>query len=295
MTRRACFFLDRAPKFGSFCLVSDYKGSELFALLNEPIPALRKIESCLRVTPPAVLAEMIEAEPESTYIIDYYLRLFEPEVGERFVNAPDMPAPILAELFNCQVIRHYLAAMTVDPARPPPSLKSSYWSHIGRERMTQLFKQLLGKSDSARFSAVMILQRMELSDLRFLSSAETSTVLDYFRTMGPEFADAIARNLDLYDYLYRVARDRSDGEYLEFLDQYTNFVVQLRVAENLTQEAQRLAEADGMIPFRNLVALVEGAPPDSIELMLKILVHRKFVSEETAKSLLSYRSPGAGT
>ena len=267
-----------------------YKDSELYALLNQPIPALRRIESCLRSTSPAILAEMIQAEPESTYIIDYYLRLFDPEVGERFVNSPDIPAEILVELFNCQVIRHYLAAMTTDPSREPPSLRSSYWSSIHRERMTELFKGLLGTSESARFSAVMILQRMQLSDLRFLNPSETSTVLDYFRGMGPGFTDAVARNLDLYDYLYRVAKDRSDDGYLEFLDQYTNFVVQLRVAENLTAEAQNMADPGGLIPFRNLVALIEGAPDDSTELMLKILVHRKFVSEETAQSLLEYRT-----
>ena len=270
--------------------MADYRSSELYALLNQPIPALRKIETCFRATPPCVVAEMIEAEPESTYIVDYYLRLFDPEVGERFINSPDIPASTLAELFNCQVIRHYLAAMTNDPDRATPSLRSSYWSSIKRDRMTELFKRLLGTSESARFSAVMILQRMQLSDLRVLSESETSTVLEYFRSMGPGFTDAVARNLDLYDYLYRTAKDRSDGEYLEFLDQYTNFVVQLRVAENLTSEAQLMADAQGLIPFRNLVALIEGAPDDSAELMLKILVHRKYVSEETAKSLLAYRS-----
>ncbi len=273
--------------------MSAYRNSELFRLLNEPIPALHRIERCLREIEPAVVAEMIEAEPEATYIIDYYLRLFEPEVGARIINSNDVPPNTLADLFNCQVIRHYLAAMTQDNARPQPSLLGSYWGHIHRDRMTELFKRLVGTSESARFSAVMILQRMQLADLRFLSEDETSTVLQYFRGMGPGFADAIARNLDLYDYLYRVAKDRSDRDYLEFLDNYTNFVVQLRVAENLTAEAQLLADEKGQIPLSGLVQLIQGAPDDSAELMLKILVHRGFVSTAMARGLLEFRHESA--
>jgi len=258
-----------------------YKKSALYLLLNQQMPSLKKIENELRVVEPSVITELIRNEPECVFILDYYFRLFDPAIGARIVGHPDLDLNALIEMFNCQVIRYYRAHLNLeDYGTAYYSLLESFWKDIGREKMLLLFQNLIKSGESNRLSAVMLLQNMDLGDLKFLQKSQSKGLLDFFKKIQ-NLDNFLVSNLDLYDYVYRLALDSDDVEYLRFLDEYTNLAVQLRIAHNFANEAEAHIDSEGKIVFKNLIELIQDVPVESQNLTLEILQRRGFITEQT--------------
>ena len=270
-----------APKF---------RESELYLYLNESFPPIKRIEQILKEIEPRVISELIESEPETTFILDYYFRLFAPEIGARIISHPDLEIKSLIELYNCQVIRYYRVNLNREEYKADyASLLNSYWQNIEKNRLMELFKALITAGDSNRLSAMMILENMSSEDLRYLPEEQSESMLKFFKSLKEDFKNLVEDNLDIYDFVLGLAVDSGDADTLELLDGYTNLAVQMRIAQNFIEDSMKTLDSSGKVPFKTLVNLVNDAPAESLELTLQILTRNGMVEPGTIESLEKFQ------
>lgn len=267
-----------------------YRESRLYRLLNQAMPPLHQIEKELRAIRPGLVGDLLLREPETVFIIDYYFRLFDQDLGGGIISAPDFEIGAAVELYNCQVVRYYRSHLnSQDHDFRYASLLESYWSKVEREKLLLILKTLITGGKSNLFSIVMILQGMDISRLNFLSrdaNVKSQAMLDLFKNIGDGVFDLIANNLDLYDFIYKIASDLKDEDYVGFLDEYTRFIVQLRIGQTLVEDGRRHADRSGKIPFKDLVEMLPMIPEESLEITLQLFEQKQLIDAETAKGLM---------
>ncbi len=275
-----------------------YRQSRLYQLINQSMPPLHQIETELRAIDPGLVADLLLTEPETVFIIDYYFRLFDHALGGSILSHPAFEIGAAVELYNCQVVRYYRSHLhSQDHDFRYASLLESYWSHVEKEKLLLILKQLITGGKSNLFSIVMILQGLDISRLDFLArdkNVRSQAMLDLFKNIGDGVFDLIANNLDLYDFVYKIALDLKDQDYVKFLDEYTRFIVQLRIGQTLADDAVGRADAGtGRIPFKDLVEMLPMIPEESLGITLQIFEQKKLIDPETVRGILELHY-GAG-
>ena len=203
---------------------SDYKSARLYQLLGQKLPPVHQIEQELKSIDSAVVSDMIAAEPEIVFLIDYYFRLLDSKVGARIVSAENFAVTAALELFNCQILRyqrsHLGGADNYDLAYA--SMLESYWREVDKEKLSNVFQELLSLGKNNHFAALLILQQMNLDNLIFMQKDKnfrSPAMLTLFKNLGGDVQKLISENLDLFDFVYRLASDLDDRDYLAFLDE----------------------------------------------------------------------------
>lgn len=268
-----------------------YRESRLYLLINQAMPPLHQIETELRTIHPALVADLLVREPETVFIIDYYFRLFDQKLGGGIVSHPEFTVQAAVELYNCQVVRYYRSHLnSTDHDFRYASLLESYWSQVEREKLLLILKQLITGGKSNLFSIVMILQGMDISRLDFLAHdqhVKSMAMLEIFKNIGDGVFDLIANNLDLYDFIYKIANDLQDQDYIAFLDEYTRFIVQLRIGQTLVEDGRQQVDRNtGRIPFKDLVEMLPMIPQESLEITLQLFEQKNLIDAETTRGLM---------
>lgn len=258
-------------------------------LLNQPFPPIKRIRELLTVIAPGEVAEVLKSEPNASFQLDYYLRLFEPEIGGRIISHPDFTMEALIELFNCQMIRFYGKHLdeSSEIAITDDVLLDSFWKELRKEKLLRLFKELITTGKSNIVAAYMLLKSMNQKDMEYIGKTHAVSILDFFKRTKNNFESFLLNNLELYDFIYKLAREQNDTEYLEFLKQYTRLAMSLRMAQNYADEAEMSnLTPEGTIPLKELVNIIQDAPNETFELTLNILVQRGLVGEGIKNGLL---------
>jgi len=267
---------------------SDYRAADFYQLLNANPPAVHRIHDALRDWNALECSLLLSEEPECVYLIDYYFRLFEPEIGARLINDADFALSAAAELFNCQLIRYYRSLLSEEKS-DYSSLIHSYWKLVDKDRFLEILRLTMSK-DSI-FSAVFLLQQVDQLD--FLRNSErfpSGALLDFFKSQGRNLLEYIQNNLDLYDYIYGLARQMKDTEYLHFLDEFTSMVVELRIIGTLAEEHSRKLEPGEKMSLKQLVTFLDSLPASSHTLAMDLLKRRELIEPGTASSMQEFRS-----
>lgn len=257
------------------------------------MPALSKIENALRNTSAKDISDLIQNEPDTIFLIDYYFRLFQPEVAAKIINDPEFDRRACVELYDCQVIRFYRSNLyTEEREFFDSSLLDTYWKHVENERLIDIFQGLVSGTRTINPSAILILQELDISRLKFLRKGEqfqSHAMLELFKNMGEGVLNIIANNLDIFDFIYEISVDHKDEEYIKFLDDYTKFVVQLRIAQTMVEDGERMAKESGKIPLKDLVDMITMIPDEALEITLQLLLQRKFIDENTIRGISELR------
>jgi hypothetical protein len=142
---------------------------------------------------------------------------------------------------------------------------------------------------------VLMLENLDTDNLELLHTLremKNSAILEIFKGLGKGVTKMISSNLDLFDFIYRLASDMDDHEYLRFLDHYTNIIVQLRIAQSMADLAKTKTDATGKVPLKELVEIIKEVPTPSMEVTLQLLKQRNLIDEKTADSLLALQREG---
>lgn len=271
-------------------MAAAYKQSDLYAHLNSSLPPVQKIEHALAAMPPGDLSALLTNEPETVFIIDYYFRLFPKELAARLISHPDFSVDAAVELYNCQIIRHFRASLEKKLTDESyASIAGSYWGLVGKEKLLEILRHQFTGKHSAYFSVLMLLQKLDASLLNALARDErirSKATLEFFKAMGGGVRGVITSNLDMYDFLYKLARDLKDGEYTTFLDDYTRLVVQLRIAETVIQDLEQSRDASGHVRLKALLDTLPSIPEEARRIALEMMRDRGLIDDATLKSVL---------
>ncbi len=273
----------------------DYRTTPLYQLLGQKLPPIHQIEKELGVVEPALIADMISTEPELVFIIDYYFRLLDPKVGARIVSAEDFSVSAALELFNCQILRYQRSHLGGEDGYDfaYASMLESYWREVDNNRLTLVFQELLNLGKSNHFAALLILQQMNLENLIFMqghSNFRSPAMLTLFKNLGDNVQKLISENLDLFDFVYRLASDLKDDDYLAFLDEFTGFVMEIRIGRTLADDAAQHLDEHGKVPLNTVVHLLEGIPDESRRITLEIMRQRGHIDPGLMDGLMALQA-----
>ena len=245
---------------------------------------------------PALVSQMIAAEPELVFMLDYYFRLLDPQVGARIVSADEFSVASALELFNCQILRYqrtHLAGTEGNYDFAYASMLESYWRVVKKEKLTEVFQQLLQLGTNNHFAALLILQQMNLDNLIFMQKDpdfRSPAMLELFKNLGGNVQKLISENLDLFDFVYRLASDLNDEDYLAFLDEFTGFVMEIRIGRTLADDAAKHLDEHGKVPLNTVVHLLDGIPPESRRITLEIMRQRGHIDPRLMDGLMALQA-----
>lgn len=270
---------------------ADFRNTALYRLLGESLPPVGRIEQELRAIAPDLVATIIANDSASVFLIDYYFRLLPREIGARIVSDAGFSTEAAIDLFNCQIIRYFRAHLNAsDHDLAHSSMLESYWREVSTARIAEVFRSLLRGGSANHGAALMILKEMDLDRLLFLRQSpgfDSPAMLQLLKQLGQNAERMLHQNLDLFDFVYRIASDLKDLEYMRFLDEFTQFIVQLRVARALADDVQKQSQADGQPSLQLLVRMLEGIPGSSRRLALELLRQRGVIEAGLAEGLLA--------
>ena len=269
---------------------SDYRDTQLYHLLGLSIPPLARMEAELKTISPELVSDLIRAEPDTVFLLDYYFRLMDPSIAARILGHADFHTAAALDLFNCQMIRYYrqnLDSEKHDAAYA--SLTESYWRVVPKEKLTELFRNLLTTGKSNHAAALMVLQNMDMDNLIYLQQKpefRSEAMLEFFKELGGDIKKLIVDNVNIYDFVYRLAADLNDNDYLAFLEEFTLFMIQIRIARSMTDEAHALQNNQGKISLSDLVQLLQHIPDNSREMTLQLMQQENLIQAGTVQGLL---------
>jgi hypothetical protein len=265
------------------------KRTNLFQLLDATIPNLNDIEKELKSIEPEIISQILDENPESVYIFDYYFRLFSPEIGSRIINHEKFSIQHTIELFNCQLIRYYRVNLfTVDWEIKNESILKSYWTKVKRFKLVEIFKFLHKSGKVNQPYSILILKRLNHTNILELikgKDIKSKALLDLFKNLGENIKDMIAEDFDLVPHIFALASELGDTQYLEFLDEYTMLTVQLRIAQSLLEEAEQYVDESGKIAFPKLIEVVKNMPKDCLDLTLQMFEQKGYIDKNLKNEL----------
>ena len=271
-------------------MTSTLTKNSLYECLNETFPSFKQIQRVLSEVEPLDISRYIDQDPNSVFTFDYYFRMFQPEVGGRIINHNDFSVINLVELFNCQLIQFYLKHPREDAqSLQIENLLGSYWSKLEKSRLLNLFQELIATGNNIGVAAYLLLKNLDHDDLHVIENLRAREVLEFFKKSRKDFKKFLLNNLDLFDFIHKLARDHNDHEYLDFLNQHTAYAITLRLAENYSEEAEGLLDENGKIPLKELVCLINEIPNDSVELTLEIMVNRGLISPGIMNGIMRFK------
>ncbi|MCR9141590.1 MAG: hypothetical protein NXI24_05000 [bacterium] len=275
--------------------MNDFQTTTLYKLLGQKLPPIHQIEQELGTIDAGIVADMVASEPEIVFIVDYYFRLLDPKIGARIVSSESFAVGAALELFNCQILRYQRSHLAGEEGYDfaYASMLESYWREVDNTKLTLIFQELLRLGKSNHFAAMLILQQMNLDNLIFMqadANFRSPAMLALFKNLGGNVQKLISENLDLFDFVYRLASDLKDEDYLTFLDEFTGFVMEIRIGRTLADDAAQHLDEHGKVPLNTVVHLLEGIPDESRRITLEIMRQRGHIDPGLMEGLMALQA-----
>ena len=264
---------------------TEIEDNRLYELLKLPIPPLSKIADLLRVIEPVQVHELLENDPESIHTMDYYFRLFSPEIGGRILSHPDFSMKMILELIKYQAKLHTDENGKFTGYSEDTSL-DSYWNYLTAEKMRDLFSFMLRAESNYIILAFVLFNKLKNKNLFAVGNRQVQVLLDYFIESGENYENFIINNPALYDHMRKLAGKMDDNKYILYLESFAPFAARLSMAETFTEEAENHLDCNGFLPLRELVEIINSVPKECIEMTLELLVQKKRISRLTMKGIL---------
>jgi hypothetical protein len=262
--------------------------SDFLEILQQDPPQINRIERALGQLEPAELARLLRRNPLAAFLTDYYFRLLPVNLALKFVEAPDLGAEGRITLFSCQLVRHFRSNVERAAGSPPAPLIDSYWRNLTAPTFVELYSNLrksgaledrearewLGVADFAHLNALL-----EAPDL------DAGLTLALFRETSDRELAELSKNIDLFDFIYRLARRADDRRFIERLDVYADQIILMRTARAITEDVARRADAGGKLPLATLARLVENSADESFRMALSLLEERGLIDPGARETL----------
>lgn len=258
----------------------------LFALIYDSVPKLKQIEKVLDEIHPGALSVEIEKDVGFAYMMDYYFRIIDPQVVKKILQNPLFSQEALTELFYCQITAIHKSRLL---KRPQPELISSYWKLLSKAQYAILLKSTIQRTQNLE-PAKNLLGRVDLIHIKMLTGSggvESSRILQLFKSLGSDVKKIFSEDINLYDYVFGLAVDQSDLEFLGFLEEYTMLFVQLRIASGFADEMEKTIQKNGKLPaFGEIYQFLSNVPPDSLPVTLEIFLDKKWITPQESANIL---------
>ncbi|MEM7180270.1 MAG: hypothetical protein AAF518_05125 [Spirochaetota bacterium] len=258
---------------------------ELDELLTSPIPNFTKIERALEKVPAAMLALEIQEDAGFAYLMDYYFRHINEDVVRNILQNPLFTPEALIELFYCHITSYHKAILR---GKPKPGISDSYWQLISKAELAIIFKNIIKRPSSMNISK-LLLEKIDIEHLKLMTSSgalRSDSMLRLLKEIGPGIQYLAAKDMNFFDYIFNLAHDNSDEEYVLFLENYTAIFVQLSVAGHFIGVLEKQIEEEGKVPsYHELVDKCATVPYDSLPVTLDIMYNRGWITESENESL----------
>lgn len=269
-----------------------YKKNPSFQTLDSemtrPIPNFKRVEDALNQVPPILIASAILDDVGFTYLLDYYLRYVQKTTVQKILQNPMFYPEALMELFYCQVTAYHKAILQ---KKTPPELISSYWTYLSKAEYAILFKHLILQTKDTE-ATKLILRKVDLVHLKLMTSSgsvPSQKVLEFFKRLGPEIQKIAAQDMHIYDFVFNLATNNSDEEYLAYLEEYTTLFVQLRVASFFFEELEKEVKARGKpLSYLEIFERCSSIPIDTLPVILAVFLEKGWITESQKESILEY-------
>ncbi len=258
---------------------------ELLEEINKPIPNFKQIDQALSRVPPIIVSDAILDDVHFAYTIDYYLRYSSESTVKKILQNAFFSQSALIELFSVQMNTYHKAIIQ---EKKQMELLSSYWNYLTKAEYAVLFKNLLSQSNDIE-TIKDLLPKVDVLLLRIMTSTGSmpnERMLNFFKKIGDDIQKLAAKDMNLYDYAYDLANDLSDKEFLNYLDNYTNVFVQLRVVSGFVESVENIVRDSGNPPsYVEFMELCSTIPHDSLQAALEIFQEKNWLSSNEAISI----------
>ncbi|MEQ9366893.1 MAG: hypothetical protein RIF32_21825, partial [Leptospirales bacterium] len=78
--------------------------------------------------------------------------------------------------------------------------------------------------------------------------------------------------------------------YLAFLDEFTGFVMEIRIGRTLADDAAQHLDEFGKVPLNTVVHLLEGIPDESRKITLEIMRQRRHIDPGLMDGLMALQA-----
>ncbi len=262
--------------------------NRLDAELVRPIPNFKNIEDALFEVPPVLVAQAILNDVGFTYLLDYYLRYMSKNTVQKVLQNPLFEKDALMELFYCQVTAYHKAILQ---KKPTPELISSYWTYLSKAEYAILFKHLLLRTNDTDATKT-ILRNVDLLHLKMMTnsgSIPSQKILEFFKRLGPEIQKIAAQDMNIYDFVFELATNNSDEDYLHYLEEFTAIFVQLRVASFFTEEIEKTIRLQNRkLTYVEILEQCVGIPRDSLPISMQIFQEKGWITEQEGISIMEF-------
>ncbi|MCR9142865.1 MAG: hypothetical protein NXI24_11480 [bacterium] len=268
-------------------------------LLQAELPPIARIRQLLEMAQPDTVSDLVQENSGLEFTLDYYFRLLPARLGARIVSAPGFTVTSAVCLFYCQLLR-------ADGESGPIRKQSrqyrieGYWRLVAHEKLIMILRQLLvmGESRDGVFSILQYMDRDNLVSLLNDDEVDAAALLDLFRELDADIYNLFADNLDLFDFVCRLASEADDEGFLSDLEDqdFAATMMELRIAETLLEEARehlrRLQTNGGRreLPLSVLVHLLDDIPPNVRRMVLERLEQLGHVPMGLALSFMEQRN-----
>jgi hypothetical protein len=253
--------------------------------INKPIPNFKQIDHALSKVAPIIVSDAILDDVHFAYTIDYYLRYSSESTVKKILQNAFFSESALIELFSVQMNTYHKAIIQ---EKKQVELLSSYWNYLTKAEYAVLFKNLLSQSNDIE-TIKDLLPKVDILLLRIMTSTGSmpnDKMLNFFKKIGDDIQKLAAKDMNLYDYAYDLANDLSDKEFLNYLDNYTNVFVQLRVVSGFVESVENIVRDSGNPPsYVEFMELCSTIPHDSLQAALEIFQEKNWLSSNEAISI----------
>jgi hypothetical protein len=207
---------------------------------------------------------------------------------QKVLQNPLFERDALMELFYCQVTAYHKAILQ---KKPIPELISSYWTYLSKAEYAILFKHLLLRTNDTD-ATKSILRNVDLLHLKMMTnsgSIPSQKILEFFKRLGPEIQKIAAHDMNIYDFVFELATNNSDEDYLHYLEEFTAIFVQLRVASFFAEEIEKMMKLKNRkLTYVEILQQCAGIPFDSLPISLQIFQEKGWITEQEGISILDF-------
>ena len=192
----------------------------------------------------------------------------------------------LTELFHCQITHVHKAYIL---KQKPPEILSHYWKLLPRSHYAVLLKNLL-ESAGKNEGIGSVMKNVDLVHLKMIGSKSeqlSKKILEILRQSGSDIKEMISKDINIYTYLFELAIQFSDEDLIVFLENYSNLFVQMRIASTTIDELEKLF-GEKKPKYTEVISLIQDIPRDSMEVTLKMLVKKNWVTEKESEYIQKF-------
>ncbi len=262
--------------------------SDFLEILQQDPPQITRIERALGQLQPEELARLLAKNPLAAFLTDYYFRLLPVNLALKFVEAPDLGANSRITLFSCQLVRHYRSNLERPAGSARVPLIDSYWRNLTAPTFVELYLNLQKSGaleDREAREWLSVVDFAHLSALLESPELDPAQSLALFRNANDRELSELSKNIDLFDFIYRLARRADDRAFIDRLDVYADQIILMRTARAITEDVARRVDASGKLPLATLARLVENSADESFRMALALLEERGLIDPGARETL----------